>query len=53
MSQIKKLIFVALAGIGGLLLTLAGLNLIELSKDLNLYAGIALLVLAGLLYLFI
>ena len=52
MAQIKKLIFVGLIGIGGLLLTLAGFNLIQLSQNLILYAGILLLVIALLLYFF-
>lgn len=52
MANIKKLFFVGLIGIGGLLLTLAGLNLIQLSQSLILYAGLGLLVVAGLLYFF-
>ncbi|MBI4059133.1 hypothetical protein HY404_02750 [Candidatus Microgenomates bacterium] len=53
MRGIKKLIFVGLIGIGGLLLTLAGLNLISLSETLILYAGILLLVVSTLLYFFL
>ena len=52
MQQIKKLFFVGIIGIGGLLLTLAGLNLIQLSENLTLYSGLALLGIAGLLYFF-
>lgn len=52
MTKIKKIFFVGVIGIGGLLLSLAGLNLIELSETLILYAGIGLLVIAALLYLF-
>ena len=52
MANIKKLFFVGVIGIGGLLLTLAGLNLIQLSETLILYSGIALLVTALLLYFF-
>ena len=52
MQKIKKLLFVAVIGIGGLLLVLAGFNLIQLSQTLILYAGLVLLVIAGLLYFF-
>ena len=52
MQQIKKLFFVGIIGIGGLLLTLAGLNLIQLSENLTLYSGLALLGISGLLYFF-
>lgn len=52
MGNIKKLFFVVIIGIGGLLLTLAGLDLIQLSETLILYSGIALLVIAALLYFF-
>ncbi len=52
MNKMKKLFFVALAVIAGLLLTFAGLGLIELSQSLILYVGIASLLLAALLYFF-
>jgi len=52
MLKIKKLFFVGVIGIGGLLLTLAGLSLISLSQSLILYSGIGLLVVAVLLYFF-
>ena len=41
-----------LTGIAGLLLTLAGLNLIQLTQTLILYTGIALLFVALLFYVF-
>lgn len=50
MGNLKKLLLVAVLVVAGLLLTLAGLNLIELSKNLILYSGIGLLVLAILTY---
>jgi hypothetical protein len=53
MIKIKKLIFALLIGIGGLLLTLAGLNLIEFSESLFLYSGITLIVISALLYFLI
>ncbi|HKC14352.1 MAG TPA: hypothetical protein VKC89_00060 [Patescibacteria group bacterium] len=46
----KKLIFTFFIGIGGLLLTLAGFNLIQLSQNLILYSGILLLAISALLY---
>lgn len=52
MGKIKRLVLVSLTGISGLLLTFAGLNLIEISKELILYTGIVLLFVAILSYLF-
>lgn len=52
MRKFKKLIFVTLTAIGGLLLTLAGVSLINLSQNLILYAGILLIILAGFSYFF-
>lgn len=49
----KKLIFSILIGVGGFLLTLAGLNLIQLSQNLILYSGILFLVISILLYFLI
>lgn len=40
-----------LTGLAGALMSLAGLGLIELSKDLILYTGVVLLVLTVLFYL--
>lgn len=51
LGKLKKVFLVLLVGIAGLLLTLAGFNLIELSQNLILYAGIGLLIIAGLMYL--
>lgn len=48
----KKVIIAALVAVIGLLLTLAGLNLIQMSSNLVLYSGVALLILAILQYLF-
>lgn len=53
MGNIKKLLFTAIIGIGGLLLTLAGLNLIQLSQPLILYTGIVYLLLAAGVYFFL
>lgn len=50
LGKFKKILLVVLTGVAGLLLTLAGFNLIELSQNLILYAGIILLVLTALLY---
>lgn len=50
LGRFKKFFLVALIGIAGLLLTLAGINLIQLSQNLILYAGIILLALAAILY---
>ena len=50
LGKFKKGIIVAAVGVAGLLLTLAGVNLIELSQNLILYAGIILLALAAILY---
>lgn len=49
-KQFKKAFLIGLTAIAGLLLTLAGLNLIQLSASLILYAGIILLVVAVLSY---
>ncbi len=51
MEKIKKISFAAILGIEGFLLVLAGFNLIQLSQNLILYSGIALIVIAGLLYI--
>lgn len=52
LRKFKKIISVTLTGIAGLLLTLAGLGLINLSLQLILYAGIILLFVAILIYVF-
>lgn len=52
MFQIKKFFFVSIIGLGGLLLTFAGLNLIQLSQHLILYSGLSLLAISALLYFF-
>lgn len=51
-NRFKKIILIILIGISGLLLTLTGLGLIQLTQPLILYSGIALLVMTGLIYLF-
>ncbi len=51
MAKLKKLFFVTLSGISGLLLTLAGLSLIELTPTLILYVGIVLLALSAIFYI--
>ncbi len=48
----KRLFLVSLLVVSGLLLTLAGLNLISITSNLQLYSGVGLLVLA-LIYYFI
>ncbi len=48
----KNIFLGTLTGIAGLLLTLAGLNLIELTQTLILYTGVVLLGVALLFYLF-
>lgn len=53
LGKFKKVVLVGLAAVAGLLLTLAGINLIQLSQTLILYSGIALLVLTFLLYFLI
>lgn len=53
MTKVKKLLFTSLIGIGGLLLTLAGLNLIQLSLPLILYVGLLYLALSAALYFFL
>lgn len=50
MGKVKKTLWVGLVGIIGLLLTLAGIDLIQLSQSLILYSGLALISLAILLY---
>lgn len=50
MGNWKKILLIVLLVFAGLLLTLAGANLIELSKDLLLYLGIGLIILAILYY---
>lgn len=51
-NRFKKVILIILTGVSGLLLTLAGVGLIQLTPPLILYSGIALLVMTILLYLF-
>lgn len=46
MANFKKLLLIVLLIFSGVLLILAGTNLIEVSKDLNLYLGIGLIILA-------
>jgi len=48
--KIKKLVVSLVLGILGFLLALSGLNLIQLSAKLALYAGLALFALAALNY---
>lgn len=50
LNGIKKLVVIMVVGIAGLLLTLAGVNLIQLSESLILYSGVSLLLLTALLY---
>lgn len=52
MGSVKKVLWVGLTGVSGLLLTLAGLQLIDLSETLILYSGVTLLVTAALMYFF-
>lgn len=52
MGKVKKNILVFALGVSGLLLTLSGLGLIQLSSPLILYSGIGLLVLTVLMYFF-
>lgn len=51
-NRFKKVILIVLTGVAGLLLTLAGLGLIQLTQPLILYSGITLLVLTIFYYLF-
>ncbi|MFA5933370.1 MAG: hypothetical protein WCV81_03870 [Microgenomates group bacterium] len=51
-NRFKKVILIVLTGVSGLLLTLAGMGLIQLTPILTLYSGIALLLMTVLLYLF-
>ena len=51
MGRLKRRVLILLTAVAGLLMTLAGLNLIELSKSLILYTGVILMVLAILSYL--
>ncbi len=46
MANFKKLLLIVLLIFSGVLLILAGTNLIEVSKDLNLYLGVGLIILA-------
>lgn len=50
MHNLKKTLWVGLTGISGLLLTLAGFNLINLSPELVKYTGITLLIVSILFY---
>lgn len=51
-KRFKKALLIILTGVAGLLLTLAGLGLIQLTQPLIFYSGISLLVLTVLFYLF-
>lgn len=51
-NRFKKIILIILVGISGLLLTLAGIGLIQLTQPLILYSGISLLIMTILIYLF-
>lgn len=51
MDKVRRLILTALTGTIGLLLVLAGQGLIQLSLKLELYLGIALLVVAIFAYI--
>lgn len=51
-KRFRKAILVVLTGVAGLLLTLAGVGLIQLTQPLIFYSGIALLILTVLFYLF-
>ena len=51
MAKAKKFFFSILIALVGLLLVLAGLDLIELSQTLTLYIGIGALLIAVILYL--
>jgi hypothetical protein len=53
MVAFKKIIFSGISAVLGLLLILAGLNLIQVSTSLNLYSGIILVILAALMYFLI
>lgn len=46
MGRLKKILWVAITGVSGGLLTLAGYDLVELSSDLIRYTGLTLLGLA-------
>lgn len=50
LGKFKKLILLLILGFLGILLTLSGLSLIQLSPSLVLYSGIILLVLSLILY---
>lgn len=52
MEKLKKNILVFALGVSGLLLTLAGFGLIQLSSPLILYSGIGLLILTVFMYFF-
>lgn len=52
LGGIKKFVLVGLTAVAGLLLTLSGLNLIEISGTLIFYTGLLLLVLSVLIYIF-
>ncbi|MFH0937620.1 MAG: hypothetical protein V1808_05020 [Candidatus Daviesbacteria bacterium] len=51
LARFKKAIFIISLGVGGLLLTLSGLNLIQLSQNVVLFFGFLFLILAALSYL--
>ena len=51
MAKIKRFLVILVSGVGGIILTLSGLNLIQITGDLELYSGIALLVLSLLMYI--
>lgn len=46
MANFRKLLLLVLLIFSGIVLILAGTNLIEVSKNLNLYLGIGLIILA-------
>lgn len=50
MHGIKKFLLVGMIGLIGILLTLAGLNLLQMSSSLVLYSGVGLLGIAALYY---
>lgn len=51
LRKIKKGLIIILTGLAGVLLTLAGLSLIQFSSSLFLAVGITLLTVAFLIYL--
>ena len=51
MQSLRKTLWVGLTGVAGLLLTLAGFNLIGLSLELIKYTGVVLLIVSLLFYI--